>query len=97
MTDLHPWRTGMAVGLTIAVGYVICALIFYLWPGASMEFMNSLFHGLDFRKLEPAAPWSLTTFVCTVVIFAIWGFLMGALFAALYNRIPGSAARGSAP
>ncbi len=87
MTDLNPWRTGTALGLTIAIGYTICTILFAVWPDAAMQFMNTLFHGLDFGKLAPAAPWSFTAFICTVAIFTVWGFLMGALFAWLNNRL----------
>jgi hypothetical protein len=93
--DLNPWRTGAALSTTIIVGYAICTVIFYVWPGAAMAFMNALFHGLDFGKLEPAAPWSVFSFVCTVLVMATWGFLMGALFASIYNRLGESAARRS--
>ncbi len=86
-TDLNPWRVGAALSVTIAAGYTICTTLFYAWPDAAMQFMNTLFHGLDFGKLAPAASWSLTAFICAVVIFAIWGFLMGALFACLFNRL----------
>ena len=87
MSDLNPWRTGAALSLTIAVGYTACAIFFSVWPGAAMAFLNALFHGLDFSKLEPAAPWSFTAFVCTVAILVIWSFAVGALFAWLYNRL----------
>jgi hypothetical protein len=94
MADLTPWRTGIALSVTVVVAYVVCAILFYAWPGAAMEFLNSLFHGLEFRKLEPAAPWSLTAFVSTIVVLAIWGFLVGTLFAWLHNRLGGSAVNG---
>ncbi len=87
MTELNPWRTGAAFALTFVVGYSICTLLFFLWPGAAVEFLNALFHGLDFHKLEPAAPWSFVAFICTVAIMVIWAFLMGALFAWLHNRL----------
>ena len=87
MTDLSPWRTGAALALTVAAGYAVCAVFFFVWPSTSMEFLNALFHGLDFHKLEPAAPWSVTAFICTVAILVIWGFLIGALFAWLHNHL----------
>ena len=89
MTDLNPWRTGAALSLTVATGYTTCAIFFAAWPDAAMAFLNALFHGLDFGKLEPAAPWSFTAFICTVAILVIWAFAIGALFAWLYNRLHG--------
>lgn len=46
---------GLALGATAGVGYAACALVFRLWPAAGAAFMNSLFHGLDFRKLQGGA------------------------------------------
>ena len=86
MARLSPWRTGAAVALTVAFAYATAAILFYVWPGAATSFLNSLFHGLDFRTLKAASPWSLSALVCTIAIM-IWGFAVGALFAALHNRL----------
>ena len=53
----HPLRTGSAFALTVAVGYTACALLFWAFPASAANFMSSLFHGLDFSRLqsEPAA------------------------------------------
>ena len=94
MTDLNSWRTGAALSLTVATGYVGCAILFYAWPGAAMQFLNALFHGLDFGKLEPAAPFSALAFLCVLLIMMIWAFLMGALFACLHNWLGRKPANG---
>ena len=86
MTKLDPWRSGAALAVTVAIAYAICALIFALFPDASASFMNALFHGLDFRKLQPAAGgFSLAGFGGAIAAMAAWGFLVGALFAVVRN------------
>jgi hypothetical protein len=45
-------KTGAALAGTVAGDYAACTLVFWLWPEAAVNFMNGLFHGLDFRKLQ---------------------------------------------
>jgi hypothetical protein len=94
MRELRPWPTGAALGLTVAIAYTVCAVVFYLWPIISMQFLNGLFHGLDFSKLETGAAWSFTAFACALTVMVIWGFLVGALFAWIFNRLAGASGDG---
>lgn len=94
MRELSPWKTGAALALTIAVGYSICAAIFAAWPGAAMQFLSAMFHGLDFSKLETTTSWSFVAFACVLGVFVIWGFVMGTLFAWFHNRLGGKSSNG---
>jgi len=86
MNKLNPWRTGAALAVTVAIGYAICALIFVAFPDASVAFLNTLFHGLDFRRLQPAAGgFSLAGFGAVAVVMAAWAFVIGAIFAVVSN------------
>ena len=85
MDRLHPWLTGAALAVTVTIGYAACALIFVTFPDASATFLNALFHGLDFRKLQPAGGYSLAGFGGASVVLALWAFLIGVLFAAIRN------------
>ncbi|HSD41317.1 MAG TPA: DUF5676 family membrane protein [Burkholderiales bacterium] len=88
MPKLDPWRTGTALAVTVVIGYAICAVIFVAFPDASANFMNSLFHGLDFRKLQPAAGrFSLAGFGVAAVVMAGWAFVVGAIFASVSNLL----------
>ena len=50
--------------------------------------MNTLFHGLDFRKLQSgAALFNFGSFVYALVGIALWAFGLGALFGWLAGRI----------
>jgi len=86
MNKLNPWRTGAALAVTVAIGYVICALIFVAFPDASVAFLNTLFHGLDFRRLQPAAGgFSLAGFGAVALVMGAWAFVIGAIFAVVSN------------
>ena len=74
-------RHGLAFAITIAVGYAACALIFLSFPEASATFMNSLFHGLDFRRLQPAGGgFDFAGFAAAGAVLTGWAFLLGCLF-----------------
>lgn len=66
MTKLGPWKIGLVLAITMAVSYTICAMLYALWPARGIEFLNALFHGLDFRKLETSVPFSISTFFLPV-------------------------------
>lgn len=84
--------TGVALAITVGIGYTACALAFGAWPDAAMEFMNALFHGLDFRKLARApAPFEFGAFFFALFVAVVWAFALGALFGWLMGRMrPGS-------
>ena len=86
MNNLNPWRTGTALAVTVVLAYALCAAIFALLPDASVTFMNALFHGLDFRKLQPAAGgFSLAGFGAVAAVMAAWAFVVGAIYAGVSN------------
>jgi large-conductance mechanosensitive channel len=84
-------RTGAAFAITVAVGYALCTLVFWIWPEVAAGFMNALFHGLDFRKLQsgPAA-FSFGSFLYALVVMAMWAFGLGTLFSWLFARLGGA-------
>jgi len=80
-------RTGMALAATVAVGYTLCTLVFWIWPEAAANFMNALFHGLDFRKLQGGpALFSFGSFLYALVVMTAWSFGLGALFGWIAGR-----------
>ena len=79
--------TGVALAITVGIGYTACALVFRAWPDAAMEFMNALFHGLDFRKLARGpAPFEFSAFFYALFVSVVWAFALGALFGWLVER-----------
>jgi len=84
----NPVKAGVALAATVAIGYVACTLVFWLWPEASASFMNSLFHGLDFRKLQSGPTlFNFGAFLYALVGITIWAFGLGAVFDWLWGRI----------
>ena len=80
-------RTGITFAITVALAYAACSLVFWLAPEAAAGFMNALFHGLDFRKLQAGTPFSFGGFSYALAGIAAWAFLAGMLFGWLSKRI----------
>ena len=94
MTLNYPLRTGAAFAVTVGIAYAACTFLFWLWPDAAATFMNGLFHGLDFRKLQSGpALFSFGSFVYALVGLTVWAFILGTLFGWLSTRIGGGAGR----
>ena len=87
MAHANATRTGIALAVTVGIGYSACALIFWLWPEAAATFMNGLFHGLDFRRLQSGPVlFSFGSFLYALVVMMIWAFGLGAIYGWLQNR-----------
>ena len=93
MASMNPWKTGVALALTLAIGYTVCAGAYALAPERGIDFLNALFHGLDFRKLVTAGPFTFLMFAYPLFVFVVWGFLVGALYAWLHNLLHGGGNR----
>ena len=87
MVTNSPWRTGVTLAATVAIMYTVCALIYALMPERTIDFLNALFHGLDFRKLGAPMPFTFLMFVYPLVVFVVWGFAVGALYAWLRQAL----------
>ena len=94
MTTKNPWRTGATLALTLTITYTVCALVYALFPERGIDFLNALFHGLDFHKLGPPLPFTFLMFVYPLFVFVVWGFSVGALYAWLHNMLHGGGGRG---
>ena len=85
MRTIDPRRLGFALGATLAVLHLGCAIVMAVLPReAALHFANSLVHGVDFGPIARwDAPWTQTLIgaFCTFV----FGWLVGATIAAFYN------------
>lgn len=80
--------TGVALATTVGIGYAACALAFRAAPDAAMTFMNALFHGLDFRKLQGGpALFDFSSFSFALLIAVAWAFVFGAVFGWIADRL----------
>lgn len=83
-------RAGTALAVTAALGYAVCTLVFLLWPEIAADFVNALFHGLEFRKLQNGpALFEFGRFFYVLAVLAAWAFWLGALFGWLFERLGG--------
>jgi large-conductance mechanosensitive channel len=87
MANANAIRTGIVLAVTVGIGYSACAFVFWLWPEAAATFMNGLFHGLDFRKLQSGPVlFSFGSFLYALVAMMVWAFALGAIYGWLQNR-----------
>ncbi len=84
---MKPLTTGLVLSLTATVFYSLCALLWVELPDQFMGLMNAMFHGLDFRRLVTAQPYTWSSFLYSIIAFAIWFFFVGVFFAWLYNGL----------
>lgn len=94
MNKLNPWQAGTALALTAAILYIVCVMAFTFWPDAALAFVNGWIHGIDLNLLRPANVKPLTAgmFFYGLSGILITGFVIGALYAVMYNfagRCPG--------
>ena len=80
----NPMTTANAVGATTAIVYVVCRLLVGLFPAAMMNVARSWFHGIDISKIS-AWNFSTESFILGIASATIGAWLVGYLFAKLYN------------
>ena len=81
MTKLNPWIFGGVLSITVVANYVLCTIFWYVFPGPSLDLINGLFHGMDFRKIYAATPFSTGTFLYVLIVLAVWSYILGAIYA----------------
>lgn len=84
---LAPLRQGVVLAITIGVFYALCTLVWVLAPGPFLEFMNSLFHGMDFSSMVEPRPFAWTGFVKALLVLSGWALLAGTFYAWLLDRV----------
>ena len=78
---MKAFRTGATLSLTAAISYALCAAVWAIWHEQALNFLNGLFHGLDFRKiLLPEREWRVGMFVYPLVVVTLAGFAFGVIF-----------------
>ena len=87
MEKLNVLGTGVALAVTLALLNAVCAVVVNLWPAQAIAFANAWMHGLDLRPLMSDLPLSLARFAYGLVGLSVIGFLIGTVYAWLYNRM----------
>ena len=85
MTQLNPWKFGALLSITAAVSYIVCAILWYSFTSLGMDFLNALFHGIDFRKIYSATPFSFSSFLSVLAVLMVWAYLLGVIYALARN------------
>ena len=84
MSAVRSWKFGAVFAATVGIGYALCTLVFWLAPDSAANFMNALFHGLDFRKLASGPElFTFGSFAYGLAILVAWAFMLGTLFGLL--------------
>lgn len=80
----NPLVTANAVAATTTIVYVACRALVGFFPEISMNIARSWFHGIDISKISA---WNLSaeSFILGIVSATISAWLVGYLFAKLYN------------
>lgn len=90
---LNPLRIGITLALSAAAINLVCAAAVYLFPEATIGFVNAWVHGLNLSIIISDKPWALGGVVYGLFGVTLIGFLGGALFAVCYN-LTGRCSRG---
>lgn len=84
---MTPLRTGLALAITVGMFYSLCALAWTFAPGPFLDFMNNLFHGMNFSSMVQPQSFAWTGFFAALVVLSAWALLAGVFFAWLSNRM----------
>ena len=84
MDELNKKVVGLTLGFTSAIVYVICAVWYAIAPKSLIGYGNYLFHGIDLTSIATKTVTFSSAIIGLVVIF-VSGYLIGTLFAALFN------------
>ena len=69
---MKSFKTGVTLSATVVLFYALCTLVWLAFPEPFMNFMNALFHGLDFRRLRTDQPFSWWSVAYPAIVFAVW-------------------------
>ena len=84
MDRLNGKVVGMTLAITSVAVYIICAVLYWIIPETLVGYANYLFHGIDISLITNKTMTFGSTIIGLVLIF-ISSYLIGVLFAALYN------------
>ncbi|MBI4173621.1 MAG: hypothetical protein HY519_02770 [Candidatus Aenigmarchaeota archaeon] len=80
-------RVGVALAAVAGSADLACAAAYALAPGATVAFFGNIFHGLELADIANAQV-TLAGIAAGFVEITLVAFVLGWLFAAVYNRLP---------
>jgi hypothetical protein len=93
MNRLSTLSAGIALGTTLGLTSMLCALAFALWPDETLDLFGAFVHGLDLSTVKSAVPISPGRALYGIVGLGIVGLVAGILFASIYNVADAGRAR----
>ncbi len=85
MNKLNPKVTALTLGSVSSIVYIACVSLFAIAPRAGMSLANTMMHGIDLTSIMRVTMAPLGTILTGLVEIAILGYLVGWLFAVMYN------------
>ena len=82
---LNTIKVANSLAVTTAVVYLVCIIAVWIAPGITTTIGNYLLHGVDVSRLVVTRTFSYS--LTSLIIGTIAGWLTGALFAAVYNKL----------
>lgn len=83
----NPVVTGATLAITPAILNSVCVLAVVLWPDQAISFANAWSHGVDFTIIKATTPITLGSFLYGLVRIAGVGFVIGVVYAWVYNLL----------
>jgi len=77
-------KVANSLALTTAIIYLICILALWIAPSLTTSIGNYLLHGIDISRIVVARSFGFS--LITLISGTIAGWLIGALFALVYNK-----------
>ena len=86
MGKLNTNKVGLTLAITLVIVYIVCATLYWILPETLIGYANYLFHGIDISLIADKTMTLGNTIVGLILIF-ISSYLIGMLFAGLYNHL----------
>lgn len=87
MNKLSVLSVGIALGVTLALMSMLCALAFAIWPDATLDFFGAVTHGLDLNAVRSMVPTRAGRLIYGVLGLGVVGLIAGVIYASIYNVV----------
>lgn len=84
--NLNPKRTANALAVTAGIVSLICYILILLFPSGTVRMFGAIFHGIDMNKIA-MIPSSIGYGLLGIIEVIIIGWIVGWLFAVIYNKL----------
>lgn len=81
---MKPLTAALAAGITTAIVYIACVLLWAGFPSGMMGYAGSMMHGVN-RSILAVQPFAPLPLLLGAIYSFITAFLIGGLFAIVYN------------